>query len=323
MVYQDQGDRNRAWEAANDTRGGQPVRPPGDARQINTRALNVIMKFQPVSLEACKVINGHAIGFGHRSRKIKDGHRITREDAHLLLYEDLEKIERKVEKWVKADLSDNQYGALVSLAFDIGLRQFRKSELRKHLNRGDFLAAAREFDSWIKVDGELKRDKAWRRLTEQDLFLCPDEETLAGRGIGQVTEQVVVKDLEVDAIPMQYRKRRENLMRESRTVHGAGVAGVTSLVGLLGSLDQVIEFDDLQWMFLDVGKGKGERGLPFILKTLDYFQDKGFAVAGWLGELARNLSGSGVREDIAGVIIVICFLLVMRARVADHKKERR
>lgn len=321
MVYQDQNQGDRAWAAANDTRGGQPLRPPGDTRQINTRGLNIIMKFEPVSLEATRALNRHAIGFGHRDRKIKAGSTMSREDVYLLLFEDLEKIEKKLERWVKTDLSDNQYGALVSLIFDIGLKQFRKSDLRKHLNRGDFLAAAKEFESWIKVDGTLRRDKAWRRICEQDLFLCPDEETSAMLGVGRVVEQIEVKDLEVDALPTQYRKRRDSLIRQSRTIHGAGIAGASGITAVLASLPDVISFESIHWDFLK--KGSSDQGIGLIMKGLDYLQTLGLGFAQGLSDLARSLTGSGYASDIVGGIILLCFIRIMWVRVSDHRSERR
>lgn len=48
-------------------------------------------------------------------------------------------------------LSQQQFDACVSLAFNIGLRAFENSTLLKRLRVADFAGAAAQFDEWVKV----------------------------------------------------------------------------------------------------------------------------------------------------------------------------
>ena len=72
-------------------------------------------------------------------------------------------------------LNDNQCAALLSLAYNIGIYNFRSSTLVRKLNTGDFIGASNEFVRWNKarVKGKLTviRGLTRRRLAEKALFL--------------------------------------------------------------------------------------------------------------------------------------------------------
>lgn len=67
------------------------------------------------------------IGYGH-TRNVKPNQTITREQAELLLNEDLAPIIDALQGY---DLNQNQFDALVCLIFNIGLTEWNKSKLRK------------------------------------------------------------------------------------------------------------------------------------------------------------------------------------------------
>src|SRR3954453_14632449 len=67
------------------------------------------------------------IGYGHTGPDVSASLRITQERAEELLRQDLEKFQDGVDDAITADTGDNQFGAMVSLAFNIGLGNFRKS----------------------------------------------------------------------------------------------------------------------------------------------------------------------------------------------------
>lgn len=99
----------------------------------------------------------------------------TKEQAESRLQSDVESFADQVKKIVTVTLTDNQFGALVSLAFNIGVANVSKSTLLKKLNAGDFAGAADEFLSWNKarVDGSLQvlSGLTKRRQAERELFL--------------------------------------------------------------------------------------------------------------------------------------------------------
>ena len=84
-------------------------------------------------------------------------------------------IENAVSTMIYAPLMQGQFDALVSLAFNISLGQFRDSDIVRHLNSGDYLAAANGFDLWRKarLHGRVMVVDALvrRRAAEKAMFL--------------------------------------------------------------------------------------------------------------------------------------------------------
>jgi lysozyme len=119
---------------------------------------------------------GHpTVGYGHRllpDEEYPDG--VTRDAALALLEQDAAHAEAAVRQ-VSVALTQAEFDALVSFAFNVGTGAFAGSTLLAKLDAGDFAAAAAEFLSWdkIRVAGALivSRDLANRRRAERDLFL--------------------------------------------------------------------------------------------------------------------------------------------------------
>lgn len=120
------------------------------------------------------------IGVGHLLSRIKNEDLskyppITEEKAFEIKRQDLEKVSRSVERLLKVNVTDNQFAALVSLAFNIGTGNLQISSLLKKLNRGDGLnEVAREFLKWNKAQGIVFSGLTRRRMAESKLFLTPD-----------------------------------------------------------------------------------------------------------------------------------------------------
>lgn len=83
---------------------------------------------------------------------------ITKEQAELLLMQDLAEYVASVKHAVRVPLTDNQQAALVSFAFNVGTGAFTRSTLLAKLNAGDFAAVPAELARWNKqtyvVDGK-------------------------------------------------------------------------------------------------------------------------------------------------------------------------
>lgn len=84
---------------------------------------------------------------------------------------DLAKFEAGVEDLVKVAVSVNQFSALVSFAYNIGLNALSGSTLLKKLNAGDIIGAADQFLRWNKAGGKELKGLTDRRHAERDLFL--------------------------------------------------------------------------------------------------------------------------------------------------------
>jgi lysozyme len=117
------------------------------------------------------------IGYGHTSAagppKVKLGMKISQEEGEAILRKDLEAVEETVRKAVTVPLNENQYGALVSFAFNLGGGNFRKSTLLKKVNAKDWAGAAAEFARWNKAAGKVMKGLTTRRAAEAELFLKP------------------------------------------------------------------------------------------------------------------------------------------------------
>lgn len=117
------------------------------------------------------------IGIGHLLSKVKFDPlakygSMTLAEAYELHHEDLNKFALGVCKLVTVVLSENEFGAIVSLAFNIGLGNLGSSTLIRKLNSGTSkIEIAAEFLKWDKAGGKVLAGLTRRRIAEQKLFL--------------------------------------------------------------------------------------------------------------------------------------------------------
>lgn len=111
------------------------------------------------------------VGYGHLVRKGEYFDGVTRDHGEQLMRQDVLLAEAVVKRHVRVPLSDSQFDALVSLVYNIGEGNFRKSTLVKKLNRGNYKAAADEFLEWEYAGGRRFDGLAQRRRAERKLFL--------------------------------------------------------------------------------------------------------------------------------------------------------
>lgn len=143
--------------------------------RTSAAGLELIKTFEGMRETAVRLPDGRwTIGYGH-VRTAREGLSITEKDAHDLLVHDLRPVESAVSSLIFAPLMQSQFDALVSLAFNISLGQFRESEIVRNLNAGDYLAAANGFDLWRKarLHGRVMVVDALvrRRAAEKMMFL--------------------------------------------------------------------------------------------------------------------------------------------------------
>lgn len=121
------------------------------------------------------------VGYGHTSNA-RHGMSVTEGDAERMLRDDVKPIESLLASTVRAPLNQNEHDALVSLIFNIGEENWKRSTVLRKLNAGDKLAAAQAFEMWNKarVNGELVAldGLVRRRAAEKSLFLMPTDASL-------------------------------------------------------------------------------------------------------------------------------------------------
>ena len=145
-------------------------------KTISEIGLKLIAQFEGCYLQAylCPA-NVWTIGIGTtvypNGVKVKKGDKCILEQAHEYLAHDMIEFEKTVNDSVKVPLSQNQFDALVSLAYNIGTNAFSGSTLVKKLNSNDFRGAADQFDVWVNAGGKRMQGLVNRRGKEKALFL--------------------------------------------------------------------------------------------------------------------------------------------------------
>lgn len=110
------------------------------------------------------------IGYGHTGPETKLGQRITQHQAAEILASDLERFEASVSTLCPG-VTECQFAALVSFAFNVGVTSLANSTLRKKLQQGDVPGAADEFLKWTHAAGKVLPGLEIRRAAERALFL--------------------------------------------------------------------------------------------------------------------------------------------------------
>lgn len=109
------------------------------------------------------------IGIGH-TRGVRRGMTATNAQIDAWFAEDSAEAVAAVNNAVKVPLTQNQFDALVSLAFNIGAFAFSTSTLVRKLNTGDTTGAAVQFMRWNMDNGQVVAGLTNRREAEAGHF---------------------------------------------------------------------------------------------------------------------------------------------------------
>lgn len=147
-----------------------------DEMHVSPSGVDLICNFEGLRLKAYDDgVGVWTIGFGTTKYpngiRVKKGDTCTLDQAKAYMQNDLKSFEQTVNNTVKVPLNQNQFDALVSLAYNIGTNAFSKSTLVKKLNSNDIRGAADQFDLWVNAGGERMQGLVNRRTVEKALFL--------------------------------------------------------------------------------------------------------------------------------------------------------
>lgn len=145
-----------------------------DISKTGQRGVDLIKSFEGWEPKAymCPA-NVLTIGYGSTGPHVKPGMVITRERGETLLRADLARFEAAVTRQVTTAVSQNQYDAMVSLAFNIGISAFGKSSVLREVNARNFESAANKFALWNKGGGKVLPGLVRRRAAEAAMFRRP------------------------------------------------------------------------------------------------------------------------------------------------------
>lgn len=110
-------------------------------------------------------------GYGHTGADVKPGMTVTQEMANAWLDSDVKKFEDGVSALLIAPTTQSQFDAMVSLAYNIGLGNFRKSTLLRKHNEKCYTCAASQFLVWNRAAGKVMNGLTRRRNAERAMYM--------------------------------------------------------------------------------------------------------------------------------------------------------
>lgn len=119
---------------------------------------------------------GATIGYGHLIKPGEDFRNgITESVAIELLRSDIATAERAVQDSIIVPLSQNQFDALTSLAYNIGTKNFANSTVIKYINNPEFHSSIYHnlesaWKAWNRSNGEISNGLINRRQNEWNMY---------------------------------------------------------------------------------------------------------------------------------------------------------
>lgn len=109
------------------------------------------------------------IGWGH-TKNVCPGQTITEDDAERFFEEDFHEVLKQLTE-LNLSVNENQFNALASFVFNVGINQFKNSTMFTLISQGKIQDAAAQFDRWVHAKGKRLNGLVKRRAEEKELFL--------------------------------------------------------------------------------------------------------------------------------------------------------
>lgn len=115
------------------------------------------------------------IGWGH-TEYVEPGDTCTEQEADEFLRQDVQEAAGAIDDYVDVELTQPQYDALVSWAFNVGRNAVKNSTMVRMLNQGRSAKdVAPQFDRWNKDNGKVVAGLTRRRASEREMFESPED----------------------------------------------------------------------------------------------------------------------------------------------------
>ena len=147
--------------------------------KLDESGYKLIQEFEGLSLVPY-LCSAKVATIGYGNTFYPSGKKVTMQDqpislatAKWMLKETADKFAADVDKLIKANLNQNQFNAIVSFAFNLGITSLGKSTLLKkvNINPNDPTIAA-EFAKWNKAGGKVLNGLTKRRAKEAKLYFA-------------------------------------------------------------------------------------------------------------------------------------------------------
>lgn len=195
---------------------------------INQATVDLVKQFEGLRTSAYKDSAGvWTIGYGTTARakvgiEPLPGMTITEAEAEYYLQKGLEKFSTEIAGLFTLPVNENEFGAFVSLAYNIGTTAFKRSSALRKFNAGDKAGAAKAILLWNKAGGVVLKGLVRRREAERKLFLTP-----------------VAMDSEPVASGRNHPTQSTTLRAAAMTI-GSGVATAANAFGMFGENAQIV-----------------------------------------------------------------------------------
>ena len=145
--------------------------------KLSQKGVDLIKQFEGLSLTPYVCAGGiNTIGYGNtyytngKRVTLKDP-KITHKQAEELLKHSLSTYEKAVDSFCRDDISQPQFDALVSFAYNVGTGALQKSTLIRKVNANPKdVTIADEFAKWNKANGRVLVGLTRRRQAEAKLY---------------------------------------------------------------------------------------------------------------------------------------------------------
>lgn len=144
--------------------------------QLSDKGIDEIVKSEGLRLEAyLDTAKIPTIGIGATryfgGSRVKMGDKITVSQAYGYFRHDIKWAEKAVDDLTVDTLNQNQFDALVSFVYNVGMTAYRNSTLRKRINKdpGD-PSIRQEFNKWVMSGGKVTQGLVNRRKREADMY---------------------------------------------------------------------------------------------------------------------------------------------------------
>ena len=138
--------------------------------KTSNKGIELIKKHEGFRAKAYKCpADKWTIGYGH-TLNVKSTDVITKEQGEYFLRKDVEHAEKEVNKH-NLDINQNQFDALVSFVFNLGVGNFSRSTLLRRIKaHPNDITIRREFARWVYAGGKVLPGLVTRRKEEADLY---------------------------------------------------------------------------------------------------------------------------------------------------------
>lgn len=116
------------------------------------------------------------VGYGtttHDVDYLREGDTYTHGKVVDMFLKTITRYENAVRAAVLVDINQNQFDALVSFTYNVGIQGLTSSTLLQNLNMGKRNMASQEFHKWVYAGGRQYAGLIKRRKAESELFLTP------------------------------------------------------------------------------------------------------------------------------------------------------